>query len=482
MLAMTTPAVRVDALAWYPDSQPMRDAYTFKSAFGDVVEAWMTHPSQKGLIGIPRELAPLPTPETDFRSVGEVVDFTKKLKFTPRNMKQKVILAKAQPLLEAGQSFVLEAGTGVGKTVMAGVMCAMVNRKVIVVVDQENIMNQWRDMAMGILGLHPDEIGIIQGDVCQIKGKKFVIAMLHSISKIGRYPEHVYNEFGFAIFDEVHVCAAEQFKFAMYLIKAKLRLGLSATPKRKDGKHKLIFSSLGEIAISIQGTPLVPKVIYARSPWVVPKTVRPNKYTGLKEVVPLPHSAGKTMHVNKALARCEERNQMIANFVKQAYDSGRTIVIFSDLKDYHLDRIYDALITKGIPSADIGRYTGGMTQKQRDYGSTRRICLTTYKATAKAVDCPWWDTAVLATPRSDIVQIVGRIVREYQGKVCATSPDAKLRDENGNFLYKTPIVYDVVDDDSNVFKAYFRGRLKYYERNKCPMAGNLTVLSTCKRK
>lgn len=482
MLPMNTQAERVDALAWYPDSMQMRDAYTFKSAFGDTVEAWLTQPSHKGLIGIPRQLAPHPTPDRDFRAEGEVIDFTQKLSFKPRNMKQKMILAQAQPLLARGESFVLQAGTGVGKTVMAGVMCAMVNRKVIVVVDQENIMEQWRQMALGILGLHPEEIGVIQGDTCQIKGKKLVIAMLHSISKIGRYPPHVYDEFGFAIFDEVHVCAAEQFKLAMYLIRAKIRLGLSATPYRKDGKHKLIFASLGEIRIVSEGTPLVPKVIYAKSPWVVPKTVRHNKVTGLKEVVRLPHSAGKTMHVNKALARCEDRNKMIANFVKQAYDAGRNIVIFSDLKDYHLDRIYDALVTNGIPSADIGRYTGGMTQKQRDYGSTRRICLTTYKATAKAVDCPWWDTAVLATPRSDIAQIVGRVVREYEGKVCATSPESKLRDENNKLIHKTPVVYDIVDDDSNVFKAYFRGRLKYYERNKCPMSGNLSVLSTCKRR
>lgn len=479
MLPMNVPALRVDSLAWYQDSQGLRDAYTFKSAFGDVVEAWMAHPNDKGLIGIPRELAPPPTPENDCRSVGGVVDYTTKLKFKARNMRQKAILAQARSILDNEESFVLCAGTGTGKTVLAGVMMSMVNRKTIIVVDQENIMQQWIDMCKGILGLQEEEIGIIQGDICQIKGKKVVIAMLHSISKIGRYPEYVYDEFGLAIFDEVHVCAAEQFKNAMYLLKAKIRIGLSATPYRKDGKHKLIFGCLGEVRIKSEATPLVPKVIMANSPWVVPKTVRINDY-GMKEVVKLPHSAGKTMHVNKALARCHERNMMIGNFVKQAYAAGRNIVIFSDLKDYHLDRIFDVLVSIGIPSADIGRYTGGMTAKQREYGSTRRICLTTYKATAKAVDCPWWDTAVLGTPRSDVNQIAGRILREYEGKVCAKSDEAKLKDDKGQPLYKVPIIYDIVDADSNVFKSYFRGRLKYYEMQKSPLSGNLGVLSTCK--
>lgn len=482
MFPVQEPALRVDALAWYKDTQALRDQMTFRSAFGDKVEAFLQHPNQGGIIGIPRLLAPPPTADTDFRSEGEFVDFTTKLSFKPRNMRQKVIVAKMQPLLASGESFVLQAGTGTGKTVLAGVACAMVNRKTIVVVDQENILDQWKKMARDILGLHPDEIGIIQGDMCQIKGKKFVIAMLHSISKLGRYPAHVYNDFGFAIFDEVHVCAAEQFKNAMFLINAKIRLGLSATPRRKDGKDKLIFASLGEIKIVSESTPLVPKVLFAVSPWEVPYTVRIDPVTHQKKVVKTPHSAGKTMHINKSLARCEERNKLIANFAKQAYSKGRNIVIFSDLKDYHLDRIEEALKVIGIPSADIGRYTGGMTKKQREYGSTRRICLTTYKATAKAVDCPWWDFAILATPRSDIVQIAGRIVREYEGKVCALSPEAKERDENGNLKYKTPIILDIVDADSAVFKAYFRGRLKYYEKQRSPMGGSLSVLSTCKKR
>lgn len=480
MLRMEQPALKVDSLAWYNDSQQLRDAYTFKSSYGDIVAAWMPHPSAKGLIGIPRMLAPEPTPETDFRADGEPIDYTAKLTFKPRNMNQKVIVAQAIPMLRAKESFVLCAGTGTGKTVLAGRFMAEVNRKTIIVVDQENIMQQWIDMCKGILGLHDDEIGIIQGDICQIKGKKVVIAMLHSVSKIGRYPEHVYNEFGMAIFDEVHVCAADQFKNAMYLIKARIRVGLSATPFRKDGKHKLIFGCLGEVRIRSDSTPLVPKVLLAKSPWKVPNTVRVDDY-GQKKVVKLPHSAGKTMHVNKALARCHERNMMIGNFVKQAYTAGRNIVIFSDLKDYHLNRIYDVLISIGIPSADIGRYTGGMTQKQRDHGATRRIVLTTYKATAKAVDCPWWDTAVLATPRSDVNQICGRILREYEGKVCAKTPEAKEKGEDGNLKYKVPIVYDIVDDDSHVFKSYFRGRMKYYEIQKAPISGNIGLLSICKR-
>ncbi|MGI4990991.1 DEAD/DEAH box helicase (plasmid) [Halobacteriovorax sp. GFR7] len=479
MLQMTQPAVKVDSLAWYADSQQLRDAYTFMSTFGDKVEAWMQHPTEKGLIGIPRMLAPEPTQETDFRSMGEHVDYAAKLSFKPRNMRQKVIISQALPMVRNLESFVLCAGTGTGKTVLAGRIMAEVNRKTIIVVDQENIMQQWIDMLQKVLGMHQEEIGIIQGDICQTKGRKVVIAMLHSISKIGRYPEHIYDEFGLAIFDEVHVCAADQFKNAMYLLKARIRIGLSATPWRKDGKHKLIFGCLGQVRIKSESTPLVPKVILAKSPWVVPSTVRTDEY-GFKKVVKLPHSAGKTMHVNKALARNHDRNMMIANFVKQAYEVGRNIVIFSDLKDYHLDRIHDALVSIGIPSADIGRYTGGMTQKQREYGSTRRVVLTTYKATAKAVDCPWWDTAVLATPRSDVNQICGRILREYESKVCATAPEAKEKDEHGNLKYKVPVVYDIVDDDSTVFKSYFRGRLKYYEKQGTPFTGNLGLLSSCK--
>jgi superfamily II DNA or RNA helicase len=37
--------------------------------------------------------------------------------------------------------------------------------------------------------------------------------------------------------DEAHLCPADMFSTALNSINAKIKIGISATPKRKDGKH-----------------------------------------------------------------------------------------------------------------------------------------------------------------------------------------------------------------------------------------------------
>ena len=58
--------------------------------------------------------------------------------------------------------------------------------------------------ATQFLGLPDHEIGEIRGDKCEVKGTKFVVAMIHSLSKEGRYPDWIAKEFGLVIFDECH--------------------------------------------------------------------------------------------------------------------------------------------------------------------------------------------------------------------------------------------------------------------------------------
>ena len=54
-------------------------------------------------------------------------------------------------------------------------------------------------------------------------------------------------------------------------------------------------------------------------------------------------------------------------------------------------------------------------------------------------DIPWLDCCVLATPRSNIKQPVGRILREHPGK-------------------PRPVVLDFVDSDSPLYAAWARLR------------------------
>jgi len=442
------------------DSPSIRASLERTSTFGD--EYRLYKDNGDGTLSVPRNLC---QSASDLRSKGYSCSLGD-LSFKPRNETQMRVMSRGSELIGQGWSFVLEAGTGVGKTVLSLALAHRLGVTTLVVVDQENIMTQWINRIREFLGLPDEKIGRIQGDTCRYKDCPITIAMVHSLCKEGRYPSEVYNHFGFTIFDEVHVMGAETFNNAGYLVNSYWRMGLSATPNRKDGKDELFKAHIGPILIQEGSAPLVPKVILSASGWNCPTKAKQNP-DGSWSRVKVPHSPSKCAHIVKSLTNSQIRTRLIANFTYQAYRKNRNIVIFSDLKDAYLPKIKQALIERGVKSKDIGFYVGGMKSEALDKASRRSVVLTTYKMTAKAVDCPWWDTAVLATPKSDARQVIGRILREYPGKVDASQIGSGV----------IPIVFDVADLDSPIFKNYYKARLRYYREIGVPFGGDTRLLN-----
>lgn len=418
--------VYVSAGACYVWSQAIKDAFTFQTHFGD--QFTMYRESDDGdMIMVPRNCAPA---GKSLMPVGEKVVFDK-LKFESRNEEQTRIVTTGSQLLMAGDSFIIQAGTGTGKTVMSMPLIAVVGRKTAIIVTKEDVKVQWVNALKKFLGLTDDEIGYIQGGICDYQDKKVVVCMVHSVSKRDRYPAEAFQDFGFVITDECHRIGADTFSEAMWNFPAFLRLGLSATPKRKDGKDLVLHSHIGPILIVSELPPLKPTVI-----------VKEFRQPVLAKI---PHKAGKTGHITKILVNNALRNEYLAEFMLAAYRKDRNIVFFSDSRDSHLLPMKALLISKGIPDNEIDFYVGGLTEARREKAKRARIVLATYKMCSEATDAPWWDTAVLGTPRSDVVQIAGRVLREYPGK-------------------NDPVIFDLVDVSSPVFKKYYAGRAKFYQK------------------
>lgn len=389
---------------------------------------------------LPRQVCPM---GVDKRVSGVPVKFTSI--FEPRSDEQARVVNEASTLLLDGQSFVVRAPTGFGKTICAMQMIHNVGRKTLIVVTKEDIRDQWIDAAKMILGLKNSEIGIIQGDSCNTKGKKFCIGMIQSLSKAGKYAPSTWADFGFVIWDEVHRVAADHFSNSAWLLPAKLRMGLSATPERKDGKDVVIAAHIGKVRVATEQMKMIPKILVVNSTFKLPMV--PRKVNGRFKQVPLPHTPGRIQGVNKYLIKSVARNKMIGTFIKTAYSKGRNIIVFSDMKA-HLDRLYEICVMNAIPQKDMSFYVGGLSKKDRERAKVKPVIFATYAMTSEATDIPWLDTAVLGTPRSDVVQIVGRILREYPDK-------------------KEPIVFDVVDRCSNVLTGYYNNRRKWYADIGC---------------
>ena len=111
--------------------------------------------------------------------------------------------AKSVALLEHGRSHIFEAPTGWGKTVVGGVIAARVGQPTLIVVTKEDLMHQWRDSLVNVLGVSPALVGQIQQDVCDWQGKQFVLGMVQSLIIPDRYPAEMYKYFGLQILDEV---------------------------------------------------------------------------------------------------------------------------------------------------------------------------------------------------------------------------------------------------------------------------------------
>jgi superfamily II DNA or RNA helicase len=416
--------IRTAAMSAYPYAAWMESLYRFESTYGE----WVNGAVRQGnTLLVPRESVPYAHPEEDYRTEAEPNPLA--ITFTPRSDEQAECCAKSLALLQAGRSHLFEAPTGWGKTVVGGAIAAQFGQPTLIVVTKEDLLHQWRDSLTKVLGISPALIGEVQQDTCEWQGKQFVIGMVQSLIITNRYPKAMYEHFGLMILDECHQMAAECFVRVCQTFPAKSRLGFSATPKRKDGKTQLLNWHVGQVLV--RGTILEAKakVIVRQTGWKIPSHI-----TGWKP--------GRMMPVTKAIAAAEGRNMEIVNCVLQSYKAGRITLIMSDLRETHLHRLFQMLTNEGVPGEDIGYYVGGMNKIELSHTKLRRVVLGTYQMCSTGTDVPKWDTLVMATPRSDVKQAIGRVLRAVAGK-------------------KRPVIFDLVDKDA-IFQHFHMARMKQY--------------------
>jgi hypothetical protein len=435
-----------------PDSKELRAFLTYKDAFGDFYSAYKPFTrGDKPYLAIPRNVCS--SLGVDRRVFEPNLEFTSLV--TARNSVQQRIMAELDTLCAQRRSFILQAGTGVGKTVMGCYAIHKLAGKALIVVDQDIILNAWVDEIEKFLGLTvaKGEVGVIKGP--KIKhGTHITLASLQSLCKEDKYEVGAFHGYSVVLFDEVQVLAADKFQEAVWKLPALVRIGLSATPTRRDGRDRLLSLHIGRVAIVADAVPLRPKVIRAYSEWKCPRVL-------VKGVpVKVKHVPGRLMPITKDLAVNTARNLQIGEFLVYCKSRARNVLVLSDLKD-HLKTIKGVCLSLGISEDDVGFFWGGMAKGPLEKASLKPIVLSTYKFCAKAVNKPWWDTLVLATPKADVKQPLGRILREYEGK--------KSWDDKGPGVF--PVVFDIIDSDSNVLYNYSKAREKIYNTIKSTIKG-----------
>lgn len=435
MLITTQQPLFTGAMSAYQNNELLHQLFRFTSRFGDPVDMAI---EEGNLLYVPRECVPVGHQDYRVRFTSSAINCT----FEPRNEEQATLPYTSLELLKDGKSHVFEAPTGWGKSVAGALIACMLGQPTMIVVNKQDLMDSWYDAIVNVLGVPPSLVGKVQQNICDWQGKRLVLGMAHSLCIPDRYPPEMFKAFGLLIVDEVHQMPTEMFSRVFQLFPAYYRLGFSATPDRSDGKWKVVQCNVGPTLVKGTMVPMTPKILIKKTGWKIP-THKRRQDNGTYTQEKIPHAPGKMMLVTKAMASSQSRNVEIVEFVISAFKKGRRTLILSDLREDHLDRLFQMLCAAGVSGDKIGYYVGGMKKYEREsVKKNAQIVLGTYKMCSTGTDCPRWDTLVFATPRADIRQSLGRVIRAMDGK-------------------NQPVALDLVDYDK-VLNSFFTNRLKYY--------------------
>ena len=353
---------------------------------------------------------------------------------------------------------ILHAATAFGKTVVCCDMIARRGISTLILVDRADLMNQWIKRLDEFLDIDEELpeyqtktgrtrkrkslIGNLQGAHDTLTGIVDV-AMIRSLKKKdGFHP--MLKEYAQVYFDECHHAASDSAIEVLQEINAKYVYGVTATPKRGDGKEKINEFLLGPIRYRFTAKDRaeeqnIDHLVYPR----FTRTVKP-------------HHLSKTPYGNDAyelIRNNDVRDEQIIRDVADCVKAGRTPVVLTKYVDHanklseRLKKYADRLIL--LTGANGTKVRRAQVKELNEVDDSDSLILVgTGSLLGEGFDFPRLDTLFMATPVSGenvVEQYVGRLNRDYDGK-------------------ENVIVYDYVDSHIPKFDKMYAARLKAYKK------------------
>jgi superfamily II DNA or RNA helicase len=373
---------------------------------------------------------------------------------------------------------------GKGKTFMALNIASQIKKRFLIIVDKEFLMNQWKNE---IKNLMPNiRIGILQGDTCQV-GTEVIDSPEPSINELKEFLKesklkvsgtrselierlnkadikfkkphtsvtyevticmiqtlclrdfniNFFRDYGFTIFDECHHLGAQYFSKTLQKVQTRKMLGLSATPKREDGLTKVFEMFLGK--------PIYWEKVRDPDPTVQVKAVHitcqdPN-------YLKVPYDYKNDIIIARLITyivECKERNQEIVRWIHEICANKNRKLLILSARIEHL-RVLDSMVNSEITR---GYYIGGMKEEERETGAANsQLLLASYSMASEAMNIKALNAVILASPRSNVEQSTGRILRVRISERVVE-----------------PLIIDIIDPHEPT-RSQWKRRLVYY--NKC---------------
>jgi superfamily II DNA or RNA helicase len=332
--------------------------------------------------------------------------------------------------IDGNHRFVLDDFTVTHNTVMALKIISKIQKKTLIIVHKEFLMNQWIERIEEFLP--GARVGKIQAQVFDVNNKDIVIGMIQTLYD-KEYPADTFSCFGLTIIDEVHRIGSEQFSKTLFKTITPYMLGISATVDRKDKLTRVLYMFIGDKIYSEkrEDDDLV--------------TVRSIEY---KSDDPVFNEVeydfrGNPKYSTMITKLCDYNRRsdfivrVIGDLIREEPDN--QIMVLCHNRSL-LKYLYEAICYKNITS--VGYYVGGMKQEKLQETEKKNIVLATYAMAAEALDIKTLSTLVMVTPKTDITQSVGRILRVKHEK---------------------PIIVDIVDTH-DIFQNQWAQRRRFYKK------------------
>ncbi len=337
----------------------------------------------------------------------------------------------------ASENGVLVAPPGVGKTVIGTYLLAARRRSTLILVHRGPLLDQWRSQLAMFLGIEPKKIGQIGAGKERIT-HQVDIAMIPTLARREDLTELLAG-YGHVIVDECHHVSAVSHERVISASKARYIVGLTATPKRRDGHHPILEMQLGSVRFVIDA-----KSQAARRPFEHRLIARDTAFRASDP-------DAKIQELYAQLAADEARNRMIINDVIATLEEGRSPILLTERTDHleyfaaELSRVArHVVVLRGGMGAKVTREVfARMTTIPPD---AERVVLATGRYIGEGFDDPRLDTLFLTMPVSwqgTLIQYAGRLHRLHPGK-------REVR------------IFDYVDLAVPMLAAMFKKRLRGY--------------------
>jgi superfamily II DNA or RNA helicase len=168
-----------------------------------------------------------------------------------------------------------------------------------------------------------------------------------------------------------------------------------------------------------------------------------------------PSNEKKTKKIRSKCPNCNKGLKYEQNYIENPYvkpiQQNHTIIMAHNLNILHY--MYKKFVCKNL--ASVGYYIGGMSEADLKHSEKKQVIFASFSMCSEGLDIPTLNSQFLITPKSDIVQIVGRIMR------------AKHK-------FSHPIIYDFIDTH-DIFQRQWFKRKSYYKSQNYKIVGSNSI-------